>query len=153
MSIKFFVDESATVSSQVEDPRDALLAGWLRADVGDTPLFCLDALAMIDDINTERAEHQEYEGNAFAVYFSQERVKVANIHVDDLWEDYTLAHVQEEVERYWNFQKTIPASPNVVRQYRPDLSRQDGDLLRWEDTWQRRHPYRGRLGIPETGPA
>lgn len=153
MNIRLFTDESGSTAYEVADPRDTLLASWLTFDLGTVPLFCLDALQMIDDVATDRAEHQEYEGNVYTVYFRKDQVTVSHLFMEDKSEVYSFDHVRDAVEQYWLFQKTVPPATNMIRQYRLDLSIQDADLLRWEDTWQRRHPYRGRLGIPETGPA
>jgi hypothetical protein len=58
------------------------------------------------------------------------------------------------LERSWWFLLTRPPAPETTRLLRPDLPEHEAFLLDWEQTWSKRHPYRGRIeGIPAHGPS
>lgn len=149
--LRFFTSDLGSPRYEVADQRDVPLGMWLTMDLAADPTMVLDALAMTDDVASGRSASQHWEGEGFDVAFSKDRVEVVGLHVDSRAE-YGFAEVREQVERYWAFAIRLPENPEVERVLRPDLPYWQACLLEWERVWARPHPYRGRLGIPASGP-
>jgi hypothetical protein len=120
------------------------LGEWVIADISRFFLVCLDALAMIDDVTNGREPFEEWDSENYEVDFSSRDFTVRNQWVENWGGRYPIDTVREVVEGYWRFLVSAPER-DVVREYRPDLPEWEADLLRWEEKWDRRHPYRGRF--------
>lgn len=152
MDVIRFHTENRRPRYEVSDPAYTALGVWLVMDVGHSATMCLDALAIVDDTLHQR-EAEEWEGEGFIVDVSLDGVSLRNMYNPDQRGEYPLDFVRQTLERYWAFIIALPGDPQVTRLYRPDLPEWQADLLEWEAAWKRPHPYRGRLGIPVSGPA
>ncbi|MDN3243834.1 hypothetical protein [Glycomyces tritici] len=132
------------------DPVEAqqVLAGWICTDIGVPFRILLDALAMIDDVAHGRPPYDEWSSEGYAVAFTPSGVSIRSLHGDRRSATYSVEEVRSALEDFWAFRVRQPERANVRREFRPDLPEWKADLLRWEDTFKQRHPYRGRLGIP-----
>jgi hypothetical protein len=152
--MRFYRDENGSIKYQTNDRALGDLGLWLSFDMGFAYDSCLDALRAVDDTLSGRSESGGYEGNDYNVQMNKEFATFSAIYGDGgPPTSCPMAAVKSAVEDYWRFLLTLPPNPNVIREYRPDLPPHLASLLQWEESWNRRHPYRGRLGIPEHGPA
>ncbi|MFC3493468.1 hypothetical protein [Glycomyces rhizosphaerae] len=133
-------------------PGQEVLAGWIATDIGPSFRVLLDALAMIDDVQSGRPPFEEWSSDGYDVQFSPNGVTVQSLRGSRRRAEYPLAEARQALEDFWSFLSGQPERSNVRRQFRPDLPEWKADLLQWERTWNLRHPYRGRLGIPAQGP-
>lgn len=150
--IRFYIDDRRFLQYQTDDKRMIALGVWMKMDIGGHPGLMLDALAMVDDVVSGRSESETWDGEGFEVEFGPGGVQVTGVYTDAN-ERYTLAEVRTVLEDHWGFVRGIPENPDIERLLRPDLPEWQAYLLHWETTWKRPHPYRGRLGIPATGPS
>jgi len=130
-----------------------VLAGWICTDINVPFRVLFDALAMIDDAAHGRPPYDEWSSEGYDVNFAPTGVTIRSLHGDRRSGNYTVDEVRSALEDFWNFRIRQPERSNVRREFRPDLPEWKADLLGWEDTWKRPHPYRGRLGIPASGSA
>ncbi|WP_239542185.1 hypothetical protein [Micromonospora terminaliae] len=100
---------------------------------------------MIDDVSNGRRPAEEWSSDKFEVRFTPELVSLENLWLEGQHGEYPVAEVREVLERYWRFLVSTPERTHLIREYHPDLPQWQADLLLWEETWQRPHPYRGRL--------
>ncbi|MEU6858019.1 hypothetical protein AB0B28_03960 [Glycomyces sp. NPDC046736] len=124
-------------------------------EIGRDFSIALDALAFVDAAFHKRALPGQWSSEGYEVLFGTEVLTIR-----DLWDEsgepplrYPIDEAREAIEEYMVFIMSLPDRANEVREFRPDLRAWQAWLLWWEQYWKRRHPYRGRLGIPETGPA
>ncbi|MGC4893708.1 hypothetical protein [Micromonospora sp. DT31] len=143
-SMSFSVDDGRP-AYHVDDPRCVALGVWLITDIRNSFFACLDALALIDDALHGRPSMGKWEGEGFDIHVAADRVVLRNIWLDGQRGEYPVPEVRDALERYWHFLAGLPASPRVTRVHRRDLPAIQADLLDWEETWHRPHPYRGRL--------
>ncbi|MDL4816854.1 hypothetical protein [Actinomadura opuntiae] len=139
----FSLDEYRLPIYQAEDGKYQALGAWITTDISIYKKTCLDALAMVHDIVAGRAPFEPWSSENYEVDFSPSGVRIQNLWVPHEKGEYSVADMKEVVEEYWKFLASIPDNPQLVRGYRPDLPEWQADLLRWEETWNRPHPYRG----------
>jgi hypothetical protein len=151
--MRFRMDEYFGPVAEDMDSGREVLAGWITTDIGSSFRVLLDALAMADDAGSGRPPFDEWSSDGYDIAFSPSGVAVRSLHDSRRRADYPLPEVQRTLEDFWTFLARRPERAKVRRSFRPDLPEWQADLLRWEDTWKRPHPYRGRLGIPAHGPA
>lgn len=129
------------------------LAAWLSTDVGHDFKACLDALEMVDDALNGRVPEDEWDSEGWSVAFGLDALRLKHRYGEDPEAVYGLQQAREAIEDFWRFLTNLPER-KVKRQFRTDLPEFQADLLQWEDSRQRRHPYRGRIeGIPESDPS
>ncbi|KAB2369598.1 hypothetical protein [Actinomadura montaniterrae] len=144
--ITFSLDEHYRLPLfEVEDERHRPLAAWITTDISIYKRTCLDALAVVADLVAGRPPFEEWSSENYEVEFGSRGLRFQNLWVPDERGAYTLPEVKEAVKEYWRFLASIPDDPDLIREYRPDLPERQAALLRWEETWKRRHPYRGTL--------
>ncbi|MQM28902.1 hypothetical protein [Glycomyces albidus] len=133
-------------------PGERMLGSWVCWDVGRRFGVLLDALAMADQVGKGDKPFAPWDSEGFAVAFEPDGVTIASNFGDPDSTVYPVDAVRAALEDYWAFLVALPEREGQ-RRFRPDLAEWEADLLQWEQTWQLRHPYRGRLGIPLEGPA
>ncbi len=143
--ISFSTDQFRLPLFHVVDERYAALGNWIAGDISNQPLVCLDALAMIDDAAGGRLPFQPWSSENYDVRFTPEGLEFQNLWLEDDHGRYTVGEAREALENYWRYLVDQPQNPHLVREYRPELPQWHADLLLWEETWERPHPYRGRL--------
>jgi hypothetical protein len=142
--IRFHLTDRGFPTFEVNDPRYRALGAWAITDISLLMGVCLDALAMIDDVATgNRVE--PWSSEHYELTLRLQGVEFSNYWADDEHGRYTFAEFREVVELYWAFLASRPKEPFIQRDYWPDLPEAEAEVLLWEQTWQRRHPYRGRL--------
>ncbi|MGC3859363.1 hypothetical protein [Micromonospora chersina] len=141
----FSIDQFKLPLYQVDDERYEALGVWLTTDISIYFRVCLDALAMIDDVSHGRQPFEEWSSDKFDVHFTPERVSLQNQWLEFQHGEYPVPEIREVLERYWRFLVSMPERTHLIREYHPDLPQWQADLLLWEETWKRPHPYRGRL--------
>jgi hypothetical protein len=142
--IRFYLSDRRTPRFEVDDQRYRALGAWAIIDISVFMGVCLDALAMVDDVAAGRPV-EPWSSEHYDLTLTQEGVTFSNYWADDERGRYTLAEFREVVELYWAFLASRPEEPFIQRDYWPDLPETEAEVLLWEETWQRRHPYRGRL--------
>ena len=151
--MRFRMDDHFGPVTEDKAPGQEVLAGWICTDIGTPFRVLLDALAMINDVALGRPPYDEWSSEGYDVDFSPSGVTIRSLHGSRRSGNYSVEEVRSALEDFWRFLVEQPERRNVRREFRPDLPEWKAALLGWEDTWKRPHPYRGRLGIPETGPA
>jgi hypothetical protein len=151
--MRFRMDEFFGPVVEGMAPGQEVLAGWIATDIGSSFRVLLDALAMADDARSGRVPFGEWSSDGYDIAFSPSDVTVQSLHGSRRRADYRLPEAQQALEDLWTFLTRRPERVNVRRGFRSDLPEWQADLLQWEDTWKRPHPYRGRLGLPAHGPA
>lgn len=101
-------------------------------------------LATIVDVRAGRPV-EPWESENYTVRFSSSGVSIQNQWVESDHGEFSLDEVREAVEEYWRFLVSIPDNPGLIREFRPDLPEWRAELLMWERTRRRSHPYRGVL--------
>lgn len=134
-------------------PGQKILAGWICTDVGLHFRALLDALAMVDDVKQGRPPFEPWTSEGYGVAFTTEGVTIRSLHGERESATYNVDDVATMLEEYWHFLAGLPERSDSPRPFRPDLPEWQARLLLWEESWELRHPYRGRLGIPAEGPA
>ncbi|THV21753.1 hypothetical protein [Glycomyces paridis] len=134
-------------------PGREVLAAWICTDIGRKFRVLLDALAMTDDVRAGGEPFEQWDSEGWDVTFRPDGVTIRAAHGNRQGATYSVEDVRTALEDFWQFMVETPERANAPRNYRPDLPEWQEGLLQWEDTWQIRHPYRGRLGIPTQGPA
>ncbi|WP_344491773.1 hypothetical protein [Glycomyces endophyticus] len=130
-----------------------VLAAWICTDIGRKFRVLLDALAMVDDVREGGAPFELWDSEGWDVEFTPDGVTVQAVYGNRQRAAYSVDEVRIALEDFWEFMAETPERANARRAFRPDLAEWQAGLLQWEQTWQLRHPYRGRLGIPADGPA
>ncbi|MFB9658370.1 hypothetical protein ACFQS3_19200 [Glycomyces mayteni] len=130
-----------------------VLAAWICTDIGRKFRVLLDALAMIDDVRSGGQPFEQWDSEGWDVEFDPSGVTIQAVYGNRQRAEYDVETVRSALEDFWQFMVETPERANAPRTYRPDLPEWQEGLLQWEASWQIRHPYRGRLGIPEQGPA
>ncbi|MEV4753800.1 hypothetical protein AB0J86_01605 [Micromonospora sp. NPDC049559] len=130
-SISFYTDENGFPRYRTEDDRYVPLGVWFVMELRNSPYQCLDLLAIVDDVVSGRAEATEWEGEAFEVRVTRAGATARNTILEDQRGQYSLAELQRAAEDYWRYVSDRPETA--------------ADIADWEKTWQRSHPYRGRL--------
>ncbi|MFC4912844.1 hypothetical protein [Actinomadura gamaensis] len=139
----FSLDKHRLPLFHTDDQRLEPLGVWIIADISIYKQVCLDALAMIADVSAGRPPFEPWSSDKFDVAFSESGITIQNLWIPDQHGEYTLAETRDTVENYWRFLVAVPDNPNLIREYRPDLPEWQADLLMWEESWKRPHPYRG----------
>lgn len=142
--IRFSMDQFNLPLYHVDDKKFDALGEWVTTDVSRFFLVCLDALAMADDVANGRPPFEEWSSENYEVTFTPQSFRVTNLWVPGAEGEYPVDEVREVIEEYWRFLVSQPER-DVVREYRPDLPEWEANLLRWEEKWERTHPYRGRF--------
>ena len=145
VDIAFSLDGFRLPLYEVADQRYETLGVWLISDISIYFRACLDALEMVDDVSNGRRPAEEWSSDKFEVGFTPERVSLQNLWLEGQHGEYAVPEVREVLERYWRFLVNTPERTHLIREYHPDLPQWQADLLLWEETWKRPHPYRGRL--------
>ena len=145
--ISFSLDRYNLPLFNVDNPRYTALGAWIIGDVSVHFGVCLDALAAVDDAANRRPV-EPWESEHYQVLIGADGLRLRNRHSGEV-ASYPLSEAREALEEYWSFLVARPEKPGLVRSYRPDLPRWEADLALWEQTWNRRHPYRGTL-LPQT---
>jgi hypothetical protein len=143
-ALRFLLTDRGFPTFEVDDQRFRALGAWAITDISLLMGVCLDALAMVDDVATGRPA-EPWSSEHYDLTLTRAGVTFTNYWADDENGQYTLAEFREAVERYWAFLASRPEEPFIQRDYWPDLPEAEAEVLLWEKTWQRRHPYRGRL--------
>jgi len=128
----------------VEDQRYRALGAWAVVDISLLMGVCLDALAMVDDVSTGRPA-EPWSSEHYDLTLTTQGVTFSNYWADDEQGHYSLPEFRETVENYWSFLASRPEDPAIVRDFWPELPAAQAEVKLWEQTWQRQHPYRGRL--------
>ncbi|MFI0374377.1 hypothetical protein ACH35V_41515 [Actinomadura sp. 1N219] len=127
-----------------DDPRMQTLGNWMTTDISIYKSVCLDALATVADAEAGRPT-EPWDSDNYEVHFSSSAMSFQNKWVETTHGEYTITEAREAIEDYWRFLVSIPDNPDLIREFRPDLPEWQADLLQWEDSWKRPHPYRGKL--------
>jgi hypothetical protein len=153
MPLLTFRDDETFGPVAVDAPsRHRQLAAWLASGIGHDFKGCLDALELVDDALNGRAQTDEWGGEGWTVRFGTDALHLGHRYGNEPEAVIDLGQAREAIEDFWRFLTGLPER-RIKRRFRPDLPEWQADLLQWEESWNRRHPYRGRLGIPEHGPA
>lgn len=135
-----------------DDKRYVKLGIWITMEIGAKFAVVLDALDSLFEILEGSGAPGDWEGASMEATFTP--TELILVDYDGAEARYPIAEVKTELERYWRFLLTRPPSPDTTRLLRPDLPEHEAYLLQWEQVWDKRHPYRGRIeGIPAEGPA
>ena len=140
----FSLDQYRLPVAEVDDERYRRLVNWMITDVSVHPQVALDALAMIDDVANGRPPFEEWSSENYEVSFTSDGLTFQNVWLPHDNGNYTVEEARQAFEEYWRFLVSLP-DRGLIREYRPDLPEWQADLLMWEETWGRAHPYRGRL--------
>jgi hypothetical protein len=130
-----------------------IFAGFIQLDINYSFARCLDALQMFDDVASGRSVREVYPGEVHQAVIEKPTVRVQHLFLEDRSIEVPFDIALDTLEQWAERLLALPLSPGTTQVYRPDLSRIDAALHLWEATWNRRHPCRGRLGIPAQGPA
>lgn len=144
-------DEFGTVPEGLA-PGQELLGAWVCRDINRWFRVLLDALAMVDQVGAGDKPFEPWDSDGFDVDFEPSGITIASRYGSRDRATYTVDEVRAALEDYWAFLITLPERTGP-RPFRPDLPEWEADLLDWERSWELRHPYRGRLGLPLEGPA
>ncbi|MEU5154554.1 hypothetical protein [Glycomyces sp. NPDC021274] len=153
MGIKrYFLNEHGLPRYEADDERYWKLGVWMTMEIGGSYAAALDALDAVAEVLEGAGGPVEWEGRSIDARFTREELTLTDY--DGTAAAYEMHEVRTELERYWRFLLTLTSPPGVIRLLRPDLPEHHAYLLQWEDTWKRRHPYRGSIqGIPADGPS
>jgi hypothetical protein len=150
--VRYFLNEHGLPRYEAHDERYWKLGIWITMEIGGNFAAALDALDAVFQVLEGSGEATGWEGESTDARFTRKELILTDY--DNSTASYPMAEVRIELERYWKFLLTLAPGPGVVRGFRPDLTENEASLLQWEETWGRRHPYRGRIeGIPAQGPA
>jgi len=142
--VRFHLVDGGFPSFEVDDQRYRALGAWAIVDISLLMGVCLDALALVDDVANGRPA-QPWSSEHYDLTLTSDGVTFSNRWSEEEHGHYSLAEFRETVERYWEFLANLREDPDMVREYWPELPQWHAELLLWEKTWQRQHPYRGRL--------
>jgi hypothetical protein len=131
--LSFYTDDHGFPRFRAGDERYNPLGVFLTMEVTNSPTLGLDLLEMVDDVVHGRAESRQWDGEGFLARFSPDGVSMQNRFLDFQRGTYSLAEVREAAENYWSFIADMNGPEQVAK-----------DLISWEQTWERTHPYRGR---------
>ncbi|MET8837892.1 hypothetical protein ABZV78_28825 [Micromonospora sp. NPDC004540] len=145
VGMTFSVDQFRLPLFHIADERYRALGAWLITDVSIYHASCLDALAMIDDVSHGRQPFEEWSSDKYDVTLTSDGIDFQNQWVAGEKGRYSLDELREAVEAYWAFLAGRPDSPHLIRDHHPELPLWHAELLLWEETWKRAHPYRGLL--------
>lgn len=143
----FYLDESGYPLFRIDAERYQKyrpLGAWVIGEIGKSMGVCLDALASIDDARNGRPV-EPWSSESFAVTIDTSGISFENFYAEQERGKYTLDELRAVVEDYWKFISAIPEAPGAYREYWPELPFAEAEVLLWEKTWKRAHPYRGRL--------
>lgn len=148
---RYYIDQYGSPDFDFDDKRSVKLGVWLTMEIGAKFTVALDALDSIYEVLEGTGEPGDWEGESFEATFTP--TELILVDYDGTEARYPMAEVRRELEKYWRFLLTRTPTPGTTRLLRPDLPEPEAYLLQWEETWNKRHPYRGRIeGIPATGP-
>jgi hypothetical protein len=148
-AMRIGLDETGSIDVEYgEDKRYVEFGAFLKLDVNYSFARCLDALQMFDDVATGRSAREVYSAEVHQAVIEKPTVRIQHLFLDDRRAEVPFEAALKALEEWAVLLFARPLSPGTVQVYRPDLSRIDAALHLWEATWERRHPYRGRLGIP-----
>ncbi|MEV0650571.1 hypothetical protein AB0I28_35485 [Phytomonospora sp. NPDC050363] len=148
--MRFTVDADGDIAVELGDGEAAYaeFAAWLKLGVNYSPMRCLDALQMADDVLTGQSDVETFTAEAHTTTFTRDKVTVRHQFLDR-GAVVPLKYAVERIEEWWGLIAYRAPKAGTTQPYRPDLPFWEAQLVLWEETWERRHPYRGRLGIPE----
>ncbi|MDP9794341.1 hypothetical protein J2S43_002853 [Catenuloplanes nepalensis] len=132
------------VNFTTSDERYGPLGVFLISEISTRQGPALDALAVLDDA-TRGEETEPWDSESYEVTFDEGGLRFQNRFALDQRAEYTLDEIRPVIESYWRFVSAVPERPGAYREYWPDLPRPEAEVLLWEKTWGRAHPYRGRL--------
>lgn len=140
------------IGYDMSDTRSHALGSWITGDVGSNFIAILDALAAVAEVGSGEADRADLNFGGWDVAVHSDRVEFVMDAVSRR-QTYPLAEVRGALEELWTLSLRYRnhRDPEVTYHYRTDLAPAWADLLSWEETYGP-HPYRGRIGIPETGP-
>ncbi|GIF73262.1 hypothetical protein [Asanoa siamensis] len=141
--ISFSLDRYNLPLFEAADARHTALGSWITGDISVYFPVCLDALAAVDDAANGRPV-EPWSSDNYHVSIDANGLRF-NSPYSSQEGDYPLSEVRPVLEDYWRFLVARPENPDLVRPYWPELPEWQAELLLWEQTWERRHPYRGRL--------
>lgn len=148
---RYFYDEYGLPRYEADDREHRLLGIWLTMEIGPKFFVALDALDSVAEATEGSGRAGDWEGESIEARFTPKELILTDY--DGTAGRYPMGEVRAELERYWRFLLTRPAAHGTTRVLRPDLPEHEAYLLQWEQTWNKRHPYRGRIeGIPAQGP-
>jgi hypothetical protein len=148
-----FTVTGGSVGYDKSDPRNHALGSWITVDIGASFYALLAALSGVHDVSHGVIPHADMNFGGWDVVMRPDDVEFTMEGMP--WRrTYPFEEVREALEEFWSLilRHRNTRDPEVTYHYRPDLPRAWAELLSWEET-NGRHPYRGRLGIPEHGPA
>lgn len=149
MSI-YFDDHGSLV---IPGEYDATLGTFLFLDIGYDPFKCLVALYYTAQIEQGRSERVVVGGESVTVELTPAHANLDDHFAPSRSKSIPFADFKSAIEELWVALYRANTAPRPSRVYRPDLGPAEGDLVMWEETFQQRHPYRGRIeGIPARGP-
>ncbi|MEV6325912.1 hypothetical protein AB0M45_32815 [Nocardia sp. NPDC051787] len=137
----------------IPDEYDDTLGTFLFLDIGYHPDKCLMALYYVAQIEQRRSEREVVGGESVTVALTPEHADMED-HFDPLRSRrIPFAEFKSAIEELWVVRYRANSEPHAARVFHSDLSPAAGSLLTWEETFQQRHPYRGRIeGIPAWDP-
>lgn len=136
-----------TIDIDYDDPGEYEFGLFLKLSVNYSLARCLDALQMADDVLTGRSDQERFEAETNIALFTPEMVVVTATEPPLRKSEVPSALAVRLIEDWWRLIAKAPRR-GMTQVYRPDLPYLESNLVLWEETWGRRHPYRGRLGIP-----
>jgi hypothetical protein len=137
----------------IGDEYDPVLGTFLFLDIGYHPYRCLVALDQVAQIAQGRTDRTVVGGESVIVSLTPTHASLNDEFAPSRSRDIPFDEFRRGVEELWVVLYRANRELSSNRVYRPDLSRAEGDLVMWEDTFRQRHPYRGRIeGIPAQDP-
>ncbi|SDD49953.1 hypothetical protein [Glycomyces harbinensis] len=138
---------------EVPEEYDDTLGTFLVLDIGDDPYKCLVGLYCVAQIEQGRSRREVVGGESVAVELTPDHAILEDHFDPSRSKSIPFAQFKSALEALWAVVCRANGEPRPSRVYRPDLAPAEGDLLLWEETFGRRHPYRGAIeGIPARGP-
>lgn len=137
----------------IGDEYDPVLGTFLFLDIGYDPYKCLVALYHAAQITQGRTDSAVVGGESVIVKLTPGHASLDDQFAPARSRDIPFDEFRRAVEELWVVLYRANSEHQPSRVYRPDLTPAEGDLVMWEETFGRRHPYRGRIeGIPAQGP-
>ncbi len=131
----FFYMENGFLLYRASEPRLVTLGVFLIADVQKSPTLGYDLLDLVERAYTGQEDETVWDGEGFYVTFSRaDGVTMQNNFLEDQHGTYALDEVRAIAQDYWTFIASAAGPKQCAF-----------ELKLWEQTWERPHPYRGRL--------
>ncbi|WP_406274158.1 hypothetical protein OH799_00615 [Nocardia sp. NBC_00881] len=137
----------------IPDEYDATLGTFLFLDIGYDPYKCLMALYYTAQIEQRRSEREVIGGEEVTVALTSEHADMEDHFDPSRSKRIPFAELKSAIEELWVVRYRANPEPHAALVFHPDLSPAAESLAAWEEAFQQRHPYRGRIeGIPAWDP-